>query len=744
MIGPVLSRYAFAAGVSAIAILITTVAPGLLSRPYLLSAAAVALSAWLGGARPALFSTALSTVAINVAIVALRARPWGAIDFALGLAFIAIGVLIATFAHTHARSEREVQRHSRRMEAIFRQASTGIALLALDGRLTRINQRMAAIIGRSPDEATAWRYGEIIHPEDWATTGPLVAALATAVKHEVTVDNRIVRSDGSITWVHASLSPLLGSDGQPEGLIAIVEDVSARHGSELRLRASEERARLALEIAELGTFTWLRSERHLATDARCREIFGMSGRDDVQVRAVLERVHPDDRQRLQQAFLDALAGRRSFAEEARFIQPDGAIRWTVIRGEVMARADGPAASGEMMIASVMDVTEERQTEEALRRADREKDDFLALLAHELRNPLAPIRTAVQLLKVRRPSEDEVQRLHAVIDRQVQHLVRMVDDLLDVSRMLRGKVELRPEPLDAAAAIAVAVEASRPMLDAQRHQLTLAIPEHPLTVHGDQVRLSQVIANLLNNASTYTDPGGTIHVTARQSSGAIEIEVRDSGVGIAADMLPRIFEPFVQADRSLERTRGGLGIGLTLVKRIVELHHGTVAVQSDGAGTGSTFTIRLPATGPGAALRTPPPADPVVSRCPLRIVVVDDNVDAVDSLSMLLRADGHTTSVAYDGMAAMTEIDACDPDLVILDIGLPGMSGYEVAALLRQRGEACPHLIAVTGYGQPGDARRAFEAGFQHHLVKPVDARELQLAIASCLPRPTGGAPTRSA
>jgi signal transduction histidine kinase len=248
----------------------------------------------------------------------------------------------------------------------------------------------------------------------------------------------------------------------------------------------------------------------------------------------------------------------------------------------------------VLLLSLMDVTERRLAEEGLKQADREKDDFLALLAHELRNPLAPIRTAVQLLKMRKQADAEVQRLHAVIDRQVQHLVRMVDDLLDVSRVLRGKVELRRESLEIADAIAIAVETSRPLLDAQRQELKLQLPEHPVTVHGDAVRLSQVMANLLNNASKYSGVGATIQLTASQAEGDVTIMVRDAGAGIPADVLPRVFEPFVQADRSLERSRGGLGIGLTLVKKIVELHHGQVAAASSGLGQGSTFTIRLPA------------------------------------------------------------------------------------------------------------------------------------------------------
>jgi len=384
----------------------------------------------------------------------------------------------------------------------------------------------------------------------------------------------------------------------------------------------------------------------------------------------------------------------------------------------------------VLLLSLMDVTERRLAEEGLKQADREKDDFLALLAHELRNPLAPIRTAVQLLKMRKQADVEAQRLHDVIDRQVQHLVRMVDDLLDVSRVLRGKVELRREPLEIADAMAIAVETSRPLLDAQRQELKLQLPGHPVTVHGDAVRLAQVMANLLNNASKYSGVGATIHLTASQAGGDVIIVVRDAGAGIPADVLPRVFEPFVQADRSLERSRGGLGIGLTLVKKIVELHYGQVAAESAGLGQGSSFTIRLPAHA-GAAVAAQDAAQPPVIAFPARVLIVDDNVDAAESLALLLQSDGHTVNVAHNGVDAVLRAESWRPDIAVLDVGLPGMNGYEVASALRARGDACPELIAVTGYGQASDMQRALAAGFRFHLVKPVDARDLTTAIARC-------------
>jgi CheY-like chemotaxis protein/anti-sigma regulatory factor (Ser/Thr protein kinase) len=286
-------------------------------------------------------------------------------------------------------------------------------------------------------------------------------------------------------------------------------------------------------------------------------------------------------------------------------------------------------------------------------------------------------------------------------------------------------------MDIAEAIAVAIETSRPLLDAHRQELRVTLPSTAAAVLGDQVRLAQAVANLLNNASKYSPRGAVIAIAAEQVDDDVVIRVSDSGAGIAADLLPRIFDPFVQADHSLERSQGGLGIGLTLVRKIVELHGGSIAATSAGAGQGSEFAIRLPAVSHEPAAAGAPPALGTTAHMPLRVLVVDDNVDAADTLAMLLEVSGHHVLTAHDGMAAIRQVDGWPPDVVVLDIGLPGMSGYEVAAQLRQRGEACPGLIAVTGYGQEADARRAIQAGFEYHMTKPVDAAELMAAITRC-------------
>jgi PAS domain S-box-containing protein len=370
----------------------------------------------------------------------------------------------------------------------------------------------------------------------------------------------------------------------------------------------------------------------------------------------------------------------------------------------------------------------------VRDADRRKDEFLALLAHELRNPLAPIRNALHIMKQAGSDAAVVDQVREMMERQVQHMTRMVDDLLDVSRITRGKIELRKEIVDLASVVQRTVEAGRPLIDDRHQTLTVDLPSEPLRLEADPTRLEQVFANLLNNATKYTDQGGHIKLSARQEGGELVLRVRDTGAGIAPEMLAHIFEPFVQADRVLHQSQGGLGIGLTLVRRLVEMHGGTVTAHSEGPSKGSEFIVRLPALSPKqpiSATRTAGDGGAVVGAAPRRrIIVVDDNVDAAESLAMLLRMEGHDVRVAHDGPAALSAVEANPPDLVFLDIGMPVMNGYDVARQLRrQPGLENLVLVAMTGWGQEEDRRRSQEAGFDHHLVKPAEPEALRQLLA---------------
>ncbi|HLF98393.1 MAG TPA: ATP-binding protein [Methylococcaceae bacterium] len=390
-----------------------------------------------------------------------------------------------------------------------------------------------------------------------------------------------------------------------------------------------------------------------------------------------------------------------------------------------------SSAGQVLYFSTIarDITDRKQAEAAGREAARRKDEFLAMLAHELRNPLAPIGNAVHILKLGGLDEARLEWCREVIDRQVEHMSRLVDDLLDVSRISRGKIELKKAPLAVAEVVQRAVETSRPLLDARRHVLSLHVPEDAVYVEGDLVRLAQVLSNLLNNAAKYTDEGGRVQLTVEASGGDVFLRVRDNGRGIDPSVLSSLFDLFYQADRSIDRSEGGLGIGLSLVRSLVAMHGGDVRVYSEGRGKGSEFVVRLPrlpelpsaAAAKGAEL---PPAEEK-----LRILVVDDNRDAAESLAMLLGIEGHAVSLAYDGPTALEVALAECPDAVLLDIGLPGMDGYAVArALRRQAGLETTRLIAVSGYGQAEDREKAKIAGFDGFLTKPVHPPELLAAL----------------
>ncbi|HEY3968173.1 MAG TPA: response regulator [Planctomycetaceae bacterium] len=376
--------------------------------------------------------------------------------------------------------------------------------------------------------------------------------------------------------------------------------------------------------------------------------------------------------------------------------------------------------------------ESRSYAAALQEADRRKDEFLAVLAHELRNPLAPIRNAVEFLRAKVPPTPDLVWARDVIDRQAEQLSRLVDDLLDVSRVSRGKIELRRETVPLRSVVESAIEASRPLIDSRRHELIVDIPAEQVLLHADPTRLSQILMNLLNNAAKYMDGGGRIWLIAEQQAENVTIRVKDAGVGISAAMLPRIFEIFTQVDSTLERSEGGLGIGLTLVKRLVELHGGTVHAHSEGPGQGSEFIVRLPIAPQQdvASQAASAETQKIVPLARHRILVVDDNRDSANSLAMLLRVMGHEVRTAFDGLEALEVIGHFRPETVLMDIGLPKLNGYDAARRVRTDFGSEIVLIALTGWGQEDDRRRSKEAGFDFHLTKPVELGALQEMLAS--------------
>jgi PAS domain S-box-containing protein len=496
--------------------------------------------------------------------------------------------------------------------------------------------------------------------------------------------------------------------------------------AERRVTMNEERLRLAQGVAHIGTWEWDPETRVVWFSDESLELLGLNAETEAAVQEEWKsNIHPKHLSQVY-AMLEECATCRACEIEYRYQHPESGERWIYSKAGLVEHA------GHRHIVGIcLDVTERRQAEEALKDVNRRKDEFLAMLAHELRNPLAPIRNAAQLLNVHSSGRPEIEWARAVIERQTKHLASLVDGLLDVSRMVSGQITLKKKAVELSEIVNDAVETSRPLIRLRKHHLTVQLPDEPVLLEADVTRLSQVISNLLNNAAKYTDDGGQIRLDATVDNGVITIRVRDTGLGIDPQLLPHIFDLFTQAERTPDRSEGGLGIGLTLVKRLVELHKGSVEARSEGLGSGAEFIVRLPAL----ARTGTQPVEKVASRVPvaapadargLRILVVDDNVDAADSIAMLLSMEGHQTRAVNTARAALLAVPEFKPEVVLLDIGLPEMDGYEVARRLRaQNGTHRMRLVAVTGYGQPADRRRARAAGFDEHMVKPVEPAALQ-------------------
>ena len=387
----------------------------------------------------------------------------------------------------------------------------------------------------------------------------------------------------------------------------------------------------------------------------------------------------------------------------------------------------------MMTGAVLifrDITERKAAERALRDADRRKDEFLAVLAHELRNPLAPMRNALEIVRLSADDPSVGGRVRGTMERQVEHMVRLTDDLLDVSRITRNRLELRRKPVDLSVVVHRAMESSDPLLKERRHSVSLALPATPLVVDADESRLAQVLYNLLGNAAKYTHPGGRIHVQARRDGPDAIITISDNGIGIAHENLQSVFDMFTQVDASLERSQGGLGIGLTLSRRIVELHGGTIEAASEGSGKGSTMTVRLRAVESASGIEQIPARTFALPKG-RRVLIADDNRDSADTLASMLEMVGHDVRVCYDGVNALTQAELFRPEIMLLDIGMPVLNGLELAQRVRERPWGADiRLIALTGWGQPEDIRRSQRAGFDHHLVKPVELARLQELIGA--------------
>jgi two-component system CheB/CheR fusion protein len=511
-------------------------------------------------------------------------------------------------------------------------------------------------------------------------------------------------------------------------IISRHQHAQERERAEASLRDSKEQLQLALVAARMGTWQWEVSSDHHRRDSNLNRLLGLEAADTVRpVEEFFNHIHPDDRARVRAAFDASVRHGHNMQVDFRVILPDGEVRWLSDKGDVFG-----SGADRYLAGACVDITERKKLEDELREADRRKDEFLAMLGHELRNPLAPLSNASTIL--RRPNLDRatIERAHAMMERQVGHLSRLVNDLLDVSRISVGVIELKRAPVDLCEVADQAVEMAMPELERQGHELTLTLSCKPLMVDGDAARLTQVIFNLLNNAAKYTPTGGYVSLTLERDYDQVVVRVRDNGFGMTRELVPRVFEMFSQGTRTLDRSQGGLGLGLTLVKRLVEMHGGTVAASSAGLGLGSEFWVRLPALPaqfqPPVQAETPEPEPTPSAETAL---VIDDVADIADSCAWLFEGLISEVRVAYSGAQALEIARIRPPGLILCDLGMPGMDGYETCRRLRQLpGLERTIVAAVSGYGGDEYVRASKEAGFDRHLVKPISRAMLEGLVQS--------------
>ncbi|MEO6392124.1 MAG: PAS domain S-box protein [Pyrinomonadaceae bacterium] len=628
------------------------------------------------------------------------------------------------------RSEEALSRSERELADFFENAIVGFRWAGPDGIIQRVNQTELSMLGYTREEYVGHHLSEF-HVDragideffDRLKQGETVRQYASQMRCK----------DGSIRDVLIN-SNVLFENGEFVHTRAFTLDVTERKRAQESQRQSEERLRFIMDSMPQKIFTTTPDGAASYVNPQWCKFSGLTA-DEFNGFAWAKTIHPDDRAQVVELWRRSVETGTDFRYEMRFRRWDGIYIWHLTQTTALRDDQGEVV---MWVGSSTDVHEQKETSQQLRHlaaelseADHRKNEFLAILAHELRNPLAPIRNALRVVQLSGGDRDVILPAAEMMERQVDQLVRLVDDLLDVSRVSHGRIELRREHIELAAVIHRAVETCQPAIDERRHELLVTLPDAPVFLNADPHRLAQTFSNLLNNAGKYTDPGGRISISATVRERFVEVSIKDSGIGIPVEKQGNIFDMFAQVDRSLERSQGGLGIGLTLVKKLVELHEGSVRLLSAGAGLGSEFVVRLPVTVHEPAL--PAPAGPTAPFIRRRVLVVDDNRDAAESLQLLLQICGHEVHTAYDGLEAVEAADRLRPEVVLLDIGLPKLNGYEAARLIRaQTRKEKITLVALTGWGQADDLAKSREAGFDLHLVKPVD-HDLLLKVFAELP-----------
>ncbi len=602
---------------------------------------------------------------------------------------------------------------------VLDELAAGVWVTDAQGQVLEVNRAASEMLGYRRDELLGMPLTALTHPEDYAQrespdarTGVLVAR--RRLRHK---DGRYLLAEGRARRT---------ADGR---IITVVVDITALAQAEQAREQKEREFRALFELAASGKAVLEpRSGRLLRVNRKLCEITGYS-EEELLARSFFDITHPDDREADARAMQAALSKQtRGFRREKRYLRKDGSTAWVLVAGSLIEDGDGAPPRA---LATIVDISDRVHAEEELRQADRRKDEFLAVLSHELRNPLAAVQNSAEVLARVEPGAPTAARALGTLSRQVAQLRRLVDDLLDLTRVTHGKIQLKREPLDLAALARHTLEDHRPVLAARRLTVQSAL-EAPAWVDGDAVRLAQVLGNLLSNAAKFTPEGGTVRVEVTGGPEQVTLAVQDSGPGVDPSLLPRLFEPFHQGDSSLARTSGGLGLGLALVRRLARLHGGEVEVTSE-RGQGARFAVRLPAVAPPASA-APGPA--VAAAGARRVLVIEDNEDAAESLKDALELFGHEVALAANGPAGLLQARAFSPDVVLCDIGLPGMDGYAVAKAMREDpGLRGARLIALSGYALPEDVRKALAAGFDEHLAKPPRLEQVEAVIAAAPVRP---------
>ncbi len=624
------------------------------------------------------------------------------------------------------RAEQMYRESRERLEAALAASGTGTFRWDIMNNVLEWDQQLDRLFGLPPGKTvrSLEKFVELVHPDD---RDEVIERCRRCKDHgaDFAMEFRVVWPDGSIHWLDDHGRTFVDAAGEPASMTGACVDITERKLAEERMHEIDERAAFVRKASGVGFWYCDLPFDVLEWDEQVKEHFHLPPDALVTIESFYDRIHPDDRERTRAAIDKSIATREPYDVCYRTVHPrTGAEKWIRAIGRTFYAADGTPRRFDGV---TLNVTDQKKVEEQLHDADRRKDEFLALLAHELRNPLAPLRNGLQVMRLAGSSGEAADETRAMMERQLAHMVRLIDDLLDVTRISRNKMELRRERVLLTDVVSSAVETARPAIDAAGHELLVALPSAPVYLNADLMRLAQVLSNLLTNAAKYTEERGRIWLSATLNSGEVVVAVRDTGIGIPAQSLPTIFDMFSQADRSMERTRGGLGIGLALVKGLVEMHGGCVTAESGGDGQGSTFTVTLPRE---QSRRLEQAATPVASaeirRGPCRrILVVDDNRDSAASMAAILKILGHDVRTAFDGEEAIAAAEQFKPAVILMDVGLPKLNGYEATRRIREAPWATSvTILAVTGWGQEDDRAESRSAGCDGHLVKPVQLEEL--------------------